>query len=41
VRGTGENYKSQAATLSLGSDFEDWKLRIEDFLPPRTISKKV
>jgi hypothetical protein len=25
VRGTGENYKSQAATLCLGSVLEDWK----------------
>jgi hypothetical protein len=41
LRGTGKNYKSQAETLCRGSDFEDLKLRIEDFLPPRTRSKKV
>jgi hypothetical protein len=36
-----ENYKSKISTLCPGSDFEDWKLSIEDFLPPRTRSKKV
>ena len=41
VRENRENYKSQTSTLCLGSDLEDWKLSIEDSLPPRTRSKKV
>jgi hypothetical protein len=36
-----EKYKSQTSTLCPGSDLEDWKLSIEDFLPPRTRSEKV
>ncbi|KAK2366682.1 hypothetical protein QL285_080038 [Trifolium repens] len=41
VRENRENYKSQTSTLCLGSDLEDWKLSIEDFLPPTTRSEKV
>jgi hypothetical protein len=34
-------YKRELAKMEKGSEFEDWKLRIEDFLPQRTKSKKV